>query len=364
MPGAITATAIDVGNQTVPPRTSFAPYKQGPLRYTTDASGDFPVREETRFLRLATTSRRLEPRDETGDPESITPDADTGRGTTIDLRFQRAVRAGADAVFEDGVDTEYARRLRSLVRDFGRPAVRVLRDYITDPTFPRELAAEALTQMGQVESPLVPSRTRWPPYEQGPLRYTTDASGDFPVREETRFLRLATTSRRLEPRDETGDPESITPDADTGRGTTIDLRFQRAVRAGADAVFEDGVDTEYARRLRSLVRDFGRPAVRVLRDYITDPTFPRELAAEALTQMGQVESPSTREARVSLLIQGLSAAYPSVRDAAATALMNVAVVSDRDEIQTALENEAIFQIRESLRGLLQDIADQHDTLET
>ena len=335
MPGYSATTVEDREYQAVFPRWPHMPsHDEGALCSTAGSSVDFQVPDASASTRQRRHYDFCDAVWWTGSAQTYAP-SDGGDAAECNQWLQHA---------------NHAREWLA-----GRPIGDRLATLLAGPS----LATETLAQMGYDYALVDPRRTAPVPYMKCEACYTPHLSRLSYLDQASWLPNLAVSSTRLGAGDPSENPESITPEADSARGTTVELRFRQAVRASADAVFEDGVDTEYAQSLRRLVGDFGQLAVSLLRYYVTAPTFPRELAAEAFIQMGQIDSLSTRDSRAGLLIDGLSAAYPSVRDAAATALMNVARASEQDQIRTAVEGESVVQIKESLRDLLgQVLADE------
>ena len=331
MPGYSATTVDDREYQVVFPRWLHVPsHEEGALCSTAGSSVDFQVPDASASTRQRRHYDVCDAVWWTGSAQTYAP-SDGGDAAECNQSFQQA---------------NHAREWLA-----GHP----IGDHIARLLAGPSLATETLAHAGYDDALADPRRTAPVPYMKCEPCYTPYLSRLSYLYQASWLPNLVVSSMRLGAGDPSENPESITPEVDSARGTIVELRFRQAVRASADAVFEDGVDTAYGRLLRRLVNDFGQLAVGLLRDYVTDPTFPRELAAEAFIQMGQIDSPGTRDSRASLLIEGLAAAYPSVRDAAATALMNVASASEQQQIREAIEAEPVVQIRESLRELLDQV---------
>lgn len=96
--------------------------------------------------------------------------------------------------------------------------------------------------------------------------------------------------------------------------------------------FEDGVESEFSRRLVHFITTYGNRAVRSLTKMILDRKIPPEVASEALVWLARIKDTESYEARRLLLIKALLSPSSQVRDGAS---LGLALLNDRAAIPWA-----------------------------
>lgn len=120
-------------------------------------------------------------------------------------------------------------------------------------------------------------------------------------------------------------------------------------------IFEDGVDSDFSRRLMHIIETEGNIALLELNALLRAPNTPSTVAAEALRWLGQMHHRETHAYRRWILADLLRAPSVLVRDGAIVGLLNLDDPSVKHVVQAALELETSEQLREDLRQLLEQL---------
>ena len=138
---------------------------------------------------------------------------------------------------------------------------------------------------------------------------------------------------------------------------TIDLYrlAEVAFRAAEEESFEDGVESEFARQLVSLVKRFGNSIVDVISTRIAFQQVSGEVASMALRTLGEINHPFSRSGRLRLLKEMLSSSSLWVRDGAALALAWMDDPAAVPDVEKAIERETIEELRRDMTGILEHL---------
>ncbi len=123
------------------------------------------------------------------------------------------------------------------------------------------------------------------------------------------------------------------------RMKVIEEELRAFFAAGREEFFEDGMETEFSRRLVALIDRYGDVAIEILADLILGEQVDSEVASEALRWIGQIENPLTQRQRRWLLERSLSSAHASIRDGAVLGLSFMDDPAAISSIARALEQE-------------------------
>jgi hypothetical protein len=124
---------------------------------------------------------------------------------------------------------------------------------------------------------------------------------------------------------------------------------REAFETARGQTFEDGKESEFARRIKALVKTLGRDVVDLLPSLVFDERTQPDVAAEALKAIGRLRDPQTHDERRLLLEKALFSRSPYVRDAA---VLGVRLMRDRHSLpwlKTAVEAEPIDDLRDDMK---------------
>jgi len=125
-----------------------------------------------------------------------------------------------------------------------------------------------------------------------------------------------------------------------------------------DEEFEDGMETQFSKDLKQVIRTTGQAAVNALSELIPTGRVNIEVCSEALRWIGRMDDPATYESRRWLLERCLSSNFPRIRDGA---LLGLSAMNDPDAIQYlhfAIQHEEINELKEDFEQVLRDLEEQ------
>ncbi len=120
-------------------------------------------------------------------------------------------------------------------------------------------------------------------------------------------------------------------------------------------VFEDGVESDFSRRLIRVVETKGNMALLELNALLRAPNTPSNVAAEALRWIGQMRHAETHAYRRWILTDLLKAPSVLIRDGAIVGLLNLDDPYIKHSVQAARDSEPSEQLREDLSQLLEQL---------
>ena len=122
-----------------------------------------------------------------------------------------------------------------------------------------------------------------------------------------------------------------------------------AILRDADAeIFHDGMDSEFARRLRDAIARHGDAAIMALETCLLAPTSSSEAPEEALRLLGDIEDTRTHAARLALLLRALESPHLRLRDAASIGIAALDDPAAIDGLRRAIEAERSGWLRTNL----------------
>jgi hypothetical protein len=125
-------------------------------------------------------------------------------------------------------------------------------------------------------------------------------------------------------------------------------KVSEAFAAAAEDTFEDGIETDFSRSLRSLIKTHGIAAVAGVEDLILSPETNIEVAVEATRLLGAVDDPASRPYRRTFLERLLDSASARIRHAAASALAAMDDPATLPALISAIERERNRRLRQYL----------------
>jgi HEAT repeat protein len=122
-----------------------------------------------------------------------------------------------------------------------------------------------------------------------------------------------------------------------------------------DELFEDGLESEFARKLKCVIEREGESAIDSLASVVSAPDVNEGLAAEALRVIGRMNDPLTHDKRLSLLEGALFGPAARVRDAASVGLASLDDPRAIPCVIRAINDESSSELREDMKQVLQQL---------
>ena len=119
-------------------------------------------------------------------------------------------------------------------------------------------------------------------------------------------------------------------------------------REAQSITFEDGMETEFSRKLVRLVRQYGKTAMEVITTLIVNDNVDAEVAAEALRWLGRMDHLPSYHDRLWLLEKSSFSTSVLVRDGAALGLASLDDPHAIPYLQRAIEQEKYASLRKDL----------------
>ena len=135
----------------------------------------------------------------------------------------------------------------------------------------------------------------------------------------------------------------------------LEQEFTTLFAFAREEIFEDGMESEFSRRLVSLVRVNGEEALQLLTDLIIGERVNAEVAAEALIWLDEINDPLTYLSRLRLLQQGLFVSSARVRDGAIVGLASLDDPRAITSIKWAIGREQIDELRKNMQQVLEQL---------
>jgi hypothetical protein len=136
------------------------------------------------------------------------------------------------------------------------------------------------------------------------------------------------------------------------RVVDVSRPVEAAFRAAQYETFGDGEESEFAKALVLLVRQYGSSAVDAIRKLITFDHLD-EVASVALRTLGRVQHPMSRASRLRLLEHALTHHSSWVRDGAALGLASLGDPAAIGPLQRAVAQEPIEELRQDMEAVEQ-----------
>lgn len=131
----------------------------------------------------------------------------------------------------------------------------------------------------------------------------------------------------------------------------VDAAFKEAIEQD----FEDGMESEFSRRLPSLLRNYGIFAVQEIAHVITRGRVNSEVVSEALRWLGRMDDPATHSSRLWILEKSLALTSAQVRDGAALGLASMDDPDAIPSVKRAIERENYIELRKDMKQVLEDL---------
>lgn len=116
--------------------------------------------------------------------------------------------------------------------------------------------------------------------------------------------------------------------------------------------FEDGVETEFSRRLEGFVKYHSKVGISLLQSAISKERFREQYIAEALLWIGDMEHENTKDVRRRLLENALDSESVFIKDAAVSGLSYLGDPKSISRLSKAQEEEASQAVRINIESVL------------
>lgn len=126
----------------------------------------------------------------------------------------------------------------------------------------------------------------------------------------------------------------------------------RLFRAAKEEEFEDGMESDFSKGLRSLVTAYSKRAIEAMTHLIVYEKVNPEVASEALRSLGSLEDVESYQYRRWLLERALQCSSPVVRDGAALGLAFMDDPHAIAYIRQAINREQCSELREDMEQVL------------
>jgi hypothetical protein len=132
----------------------------------------------------------------------------------------------------------------------------------------------------------------------------------------------------------------------------VSAKITNLFKLAREEDFEDGVESNFARELATLIRRYEHEAVAVLSHFIVGELVSGEVAFEALRLLGRINHPPTYRGRLWLLERSLRCTSPWIRDGATIGLALLDDPSPAKYLREAIQRERIEELREDMEQVL------------
>lgn len=126
--------------------------------------------------------------------------------------------------------------------------------------------------------------------------------------------------------------------------------------------FEDGIESDFSRKLISFIMENGSKSVEVLAPIFVNEKANAEIISEALRWIGRIDQPETENIRLWLLERCLFCTSPSVRDGATLGLASMNASSAKYSLRKAIEKEYIKELHEDMKEVLSELETHEDAV--
>ena len=149
--------------------------------------------------------------------------------------------------------------------------------------------------------------------------------------------------------------ESATDGVSPAPDAELPSRLEAMFAVAGEETFFDGMDSDFARNFKSMVRSYGHAAIDSIGRMIRSQRLDVEVAGEALRQIGSVDDVRSHRSRLALLLQALESPDPRLRDAASIGIATMDDPTAIEGVRRAEEQESSPQLRHNLQLVLDQL---------
>lgn len=135
-------------------------------------------------------------------------------------------------------------------------------------------------------------------------------------------------------------------------------QFDAVFRRATEERFEDGMESEFSQELESLVRSYGLSSKGILSLLLADESVSPRVWGEAMRSLGRMDDPTSREARLWILENGLIARSAVIRDGAVLGLASMNDSNAIPYLEKAVRSEKLSGLRADMQEVLVQLTSQ------
>ena len=122
-----------------------------------------------------------------------------------------------------------------------------------------------------------------------------------------------------------------------------------------EEVFEDGMESNFSRKLSMLIEEHGDQAIEFSAEYLDSEEADEEVASELLRQLGHSEHMPTYSSRLNLLVCSLKNESSMVRDGAILGLASLDDPRVIPDVEEAVAREEDPELRDDMNDVLEQL---------
>lgn len=122
-----------------------------------------------------------------------------------------------------------------------------------------------------------------------------------------------------------------------------------------EEVFEDGMESNFSRKLSVLIEEHKEQAIKFAAEYMDSEEVDEEVASELLRQLGHSRHEPTYTSRLVLLVRGLQNKSSMVRDGAILGLASLDDPKVIPDVEEAVVREQDPELRDDMNDVLEQL---------
>ncbi|MEG3975458.1 hypothetical protein QT970_12665 [Microcoleus sp. herbarium8] len=126
----------------------------------------------------------------------------------------------------------------------------------------------------------------------------------------------------------------------------------RLFKASEEQIFEDGMETEFSKKLILLIKEYADEAIEIITGIILYERVNAEVATEALRWLGNIDHAPSYRFRLWLLERSLSCSKARIRDGAILGLSSLNNPHAISYLKLAIEQEKCTELRKDMEQVL------------
>lgn len=131
--------------------------------------------------------------------------------------------------------------------------------------------------------------------------------------------------------------------------------FRRIFFEARDEIFEDGMESDFSRKLSVLIEEHKEQAIKFAAEYMDSEEVDEEVASELLRQLGHCEHIPTYNSRLNLLVRSLKNDSSMVRDGAILGLASLDDPGVIPDVEEAVAGEQDPELRDDMIKVLEQL---------
>ena len=150
-------------------------------------------------------------------------------------------------------------------------------------------------------------------------------------------------------------PSTTTPVPTRDETQTVQPWLCRIFADASEEHFEDGMESDFTRRLGAALAAHGDTVLSVLTSFVASHKWPNDTLAEALRLVGRVGGSATASRRRALLLTGVRDPSFVVRDGAVIGLEHLDDPETLSALQDAFTEETVRFVREGISQVIDQL---------